>query len=126
MLKRAYLYFHKIYYWLIAYGLFFYCRISYADGGLPPAPQNSNFQSGEYVKGIKDFAFEVINVVILILAAAAIIGYGYAVIHQFLAAKKHKEWGEFGLVAVVGAGVVVVVIILANVGMQYFGGSSNQ
>jgi len=121
MFNKLYAYSQKIYYTAIFYSLLFFTKISRADG-LPQAPQDSNFANGDYIKGIKDYAFEVINVVILVLAAAAFIGYGYAVVVKFLEAKKHKEWGEFGLVAVIGAGVVVIVIILANIAMQYFGG----
>lgn len=112
----------RIYQISVFYFTLLFYSTSRAD--LPPAPNNSNISSGDYLAGIGDFAKEAIKYTILVVTAAVIIGYMWALIAKFLDAKKHHEWGEFGLVAIVGAGVVMIAIVLANVAMKYFGGSN--
>lgn len=106
----------------IVYVGLLYGQISWAS--LPPAPKNTNFTNGDVIAGIWDFIAEGIKYLALGLAAAAIIGYGFALVGTFLEAKKHKTWGDFGIVAIIGAAVVIIAIILATEANTYFATTS--
>ena len=122
MLNKLLFLVKRSYFFAFIFIPFFYCQLAWAD--LPPAPQNSNFTKGDYIAGIWDLLSEIFKYGSMALAAITFFGYAYAVVGAFIEAKEHRKWGHFGVVAIVGAFVVVLTIVLATVINSHFTSST--
>lgn len=122
MLKRLKKILFAKYYLVLFLIMQLYCTLALAD--LPPAPDDSNFDQGQFLQGMWDFLSQLFKYSALVLAAGGVLGFGYALISSFLHAKQHKNWGEFGSVALVGGVVLIIVLILANYLNTHFGSTT--
>lgn len=100
-------------------GVWIYGQLARAD--LPPAPDNANFQKGDYIAGIGDFVKEAVTNGVPILLAGGVIAYIYALITSFLHAKQQREWGHFSLIAIIGSVLLIIIFIVGNEAVQHFG-----
>lgn len=115
--------FKKIYTLFILMLTQLYVQLAWA--GLPPSPQNADFSKGDFIAGVWDLIAEIFKYGSMVLAGVAFFGYGYTVIGAFIEAKKQREWGHFSMVAIIGAFVVIVAIVIATVVNSNFTSSSS-
>ncbi|WP_111748591.1 TIGR03745 family integrating conjugative element membrane protein [Salinisphaera orenii] len=83
--------------------------------GLPTVQQPQNGGgSGSLLGTLHGYAADAVVLVGLLLAVSAFIVVGYSSIGSFTAARQRNEWGTFGMTLVVGVGLCIAIIWLAN------------
>lgn len=100
-----------------------YCRVgvaiallSFVDpsfAGIPGPPAGGGSGGDEIQQGMAVFKEGATagNLVMYVIAGFVYVGL---LIAGFAYAKKHKEWGQFGIIAIAGAVVEVIVLIILN------------
>ncbi len=90
------------------------CFVGSAYAGIPGPPSGGGGSSGDEIQqGMTVFKEGATagNLVMYVIAGFVYVGL---LIAGFAYAKKHKEWGQFGIIAIAGAIVEVIVLIILN------------
>lgn len=84
-----------------------------AYAGIPGPPAGGGGGGDEIQQGMAIFKEGATagNLVMYVVAGFVYVGL---LIGAFIYAKKHKEWGQFGIIAIAGAIVMVIVLIILN------------
>lgn len=100
-------------YFRIGAAIMVMCVVGPAYAGIPAAPAGAGGGGDEIQQGMAVFkeAATAGNLVMYVIAGFVYVGL---LIGAFVYAKKHKEWGQFAIIAIAGAVVEVIILIILN------------
>ena len=99
-----------------------FCFAGPTFAGIPGPPSGAGSSGDEIQQGMSVFKEGATagNLVMYVIAGFVYVGL---LVAGFAYAKKHKEWGQFGIIAIAGAIVEVIVLIILNQIKSAIGGS---